>query len=583
MSLIFLAFANDQDRPLIYLSQEDKEVYKSLSRGMNEDYYNLHRDSFTSLQEVARYLIEFRNSLTVFHYSGHAGRDTLLMDGQKVNGESIASLLGQCPNLKLIILNGCSTAGQVAKLLQLPNKPAVIATSAEVNDSAAMHFSVVFWQSFSQQCLTLEEAYTWGKAAANHIPGGPDRGIETLAMSTPDMTVWGLYVPKQNESIRHWTLPNERIVSYETVQPNDLLLKILPEKLAAYDANADRKLKEIQQYVLENRSEFPEDEEKEIRKSILIESFPSPISDQIRQLFSKDRGKKQIFYNKSSVYRLQQLLLVYQNTMELTAFILLAQLFDLLSPDPSDVHISRDQIDSINRFLAKPPGLSRLGVYFPMVSAVLQIFKEHGQSSFIPQLSDFGLDWSDDFRHAFEGLEKRKQRNLSWLADWQIKQECIDVERMLVCILSHLSFLADYTLDYVRNIKVLHNRILSPPEYLHRIIPLSTKNGKDQKFPNLLANESVQLHRKGEQRFLNLAPFIMDQNAYITKATIVKLCYFDHFNEEEQAYCFKHIYSLDEQLLSIKELQPRQLEEIVIKDIWDQFEGFRKCIQKAAS
>ena len=140
MESLFLAFANSQSDPLPTLREEDDKACSLLSRRAGQGHYALHRDSCASLPKVAEQLLNYRDSLVAFLFSGHAGRDKLLMEDQDARAEGIAELLGLCQRLKLVILNGCSTGGQVERLLALPNHPAVIATSAPVPRPACGFF-----------------------------------------------------------------------------------------------------------------------------------------------------------------------------------------------------------------------------------------------------------------------------------------------------------------------------------------------------------------------------------------------------------------------------------------------------------
>ena len=67
--------------------------------------------SHATLGDIGYYLTLFRDRLGLFLYSGHAGRDVLLTEDGASRSGGIAHLLGQCKNLKVVILNGCSTAG----------------------------------------------------------------------------------------------------------------------------------------------------------------------------------------------------------------------------------------------------------------------------------------------------------------------------------------------------------------------------------------------------------------------------------------------------------------------------------------
>lgn len=150
MDVLCLAFANDRANPLPILQDEDNNLNRILAPRQLKQHYILIRDSYASITSVTNTIAQSKDQLRIFLYSGHAGRDKLLLEGQAANAEGIAYLLGQCPNLQLVFLNGCSTKGQVYSLLQ-KGIPVVIATSAPVEDKKANEFSSRFFQALNDQ------------------------------------------------------------------------------------------------------------------------------------------------------------------------------------------------------------------------------------------------------------------------------------------------------------------------------------------------------------------------------------------------------------------------------------------------
>ena len=151
MDVLFLAFANQQQQLLPTLQEEDQTLYKLLSARAKLQHFQLHRDSFVTTETLPSFLTLYRDKISIFLFSGHAGRDRLIFtEGQTAHASGIAAMLGQCPNLKLVFLNGCSTQGQVAMLLE-HQVPVVIATSSPVSDESATFFSIRFFEALQQQ------------------------------------------------------------------------------------------------------------------------------------------------------------------------------------------------------------------------------------------------------------------------------------------------------------------------------------------------------------------------------------------------------------------------------------------------
>jgi len=157
MKVLFLAYANRREQLLHSLQEEEDTVYRYLTPRALKQHYLLHLDPFATLSKIAEYLVLYRDDIMLFNYSGHAGRDQLILEDQAVRAEGIAHLLGQCPNLKLVVLNGCSTQGQVEELLER-GVPVVVATNAPVEDERSARFAIRFYQGLSEH-LSINEAF----------------------------------------------------------------------------------------------------------------------------------------------------------------------------------------------------------------------------------------------------------------------------------------------------------------------------------------------------------------------------------------------------------------------------------------
>lgn len=597
MALIFLSFANDAAHPLPTLTREDEEVYRLLSSRSAKGHFSLHRDSNASLAKVAEYIIRFKDDLTVFLFSGHADRDHLLMDGQTVQGNGIAALLGECPRLKVIVLNGCSTVGQVQELLELPNQPAVIATSAPVNDYTATQFSISFFQALSEQYAPLQEAFNIGLAAAKAAEGQPlaiPTPRQPMSGEAPSAPIWLLDTAPEARDKLEWKLPSLISPSAPSdIQPNQYLLKGLLHSLAAFDSNA-KEVMENKRGTVEVRGRRRLKKGDNERRNVILKCLPLPISEQIEKLVTKRRENNHVFYDSFSYDRLRQLLLTYDTAMELPAFLLLAQLFDLLADEQRAVAMTPEQVEVVAAFLKAPYPERLKKINFPLIRTIIAVLGKNEVPLFVPELADLQGELEADFRNAFHGLEVKKKRlpQMRTLEDGAMRQECIEAEEMLTLVLGKFSFLASYSLVSVRNIDVLRNRLFRTPSFVHRVIHLAKKDsGEPEEIEELLDdfldNESVLLMKKqalsGQASFLNLAPFVIDENAYVEKAEKIKLNFFHHFQESSKAYYYKHTYKPEDPLLEIlgKE-EETEAAEVAFQDVWDQFEDFRKLLQTAA-
>ncbi|HRI61196.1 MAG TPA: CHAT domain-containing protein [Saprospiraceae bacterium] len=205
LPVLFLAFANNSSRPLPGLEAEGEALYRVLSGSVGQLFFYVHREPFATVEKLSHYLLEYRNRVVIFHYGGHAGQQSLLLEDGEAPGAGIAALLAQQQNLKLVFLNGCSTVQQVAGLLKL-GIPAVIATYAPVDDERTKDMSVQFYKALAQG-QTLHEAFSFASAYWQTRTGQPlhfERSIG-FAEAHDEQPVWGLYASKDADL--NWKLP----------------------------------------------------------------------------------------------------------------------------------------------------------------------------------------------------------------------------------------------------------------------------------------------------------------------------------------------------------------------------------------
>ncbi len=206
MDYILIAFANSQENNLMQLENEDDNVYRSLNQGKKKFDYHIYRESMSSIEKISQALSDHQDELSIFLFSGHAGMDHLLINDQMARAEGIAHSLSRCPNLKLVMLNGCSTIGQV-KFLMKHNIPVVIATSAPVDDNKAFMFSSIFFQNLTKG-KTIEESFeiavgfpTIKSALTIH------RSLALVEDQAPETPTWGIFYKEENKALLNYKLP----------------------------------------------------------------------------------------------------------------------------------------------------------------------------------------------------------------------------------------------------------------------------------------------------------------------------------------------------------------------------------------
>jgi len=206
MDYIFIAFANSQENSLAQLENEDDIVYRHLNMGKRKFDYTIFRQSMSSIDKISQALTDYQDEISIFLFSGHAGLKHLLLNDQLARAEGIAHSLSLCPNLKLVMLNGCSTMGHV-KLLLDKGIPMVIATSAPVNDNRAYMFSNIFFQMLSRG-ETIENSFE--KAVGNAMIKSDltiHRSLALVAEEKPETPTWGIFYKEENKDLLNYVLP----------------------------------------------------------------------------------------------------------------------------------------------------------------------------------------------------------------------------------------------------------------------------------------------------------------------------------------------------------------------------------------
>lgn len=166
---LFLAvFANDkQDRSAGYLRDLSSE------RRRVQQVFDAHPDlpvepDFrfgVTYDELLHLLDTYNDRIVALHFGGHADRESLVFEAEggateSIRGAGLATRLGELPNLKLVFLNGCATAGhvEIIRAAASRNAPLIIATERAIRDDVAAAFAGSFYQALAKG-LPLRTAF----------------------------------------------------------------------------------------------------------------------------------------------------------------------------------------------------------------------------------------------------------------------------------------------------------------------------------------------------------------------------------------------------------------------------------------
>ncbi len=537
MDTVFIAFANNDTDKLHSLTKEDQEVNSILSKLKSERKIDFIREQTATTPKIAEALYLYQQQLSVFLYSGHAGRDFLLLEDQAANPEGLAAFFQRCPKLKLVILNGCSTEGQVQILLD-SGVPIVIATSAPVGDMTATQFSIAFFRSFASDTNSIDKAFKDGLAAAKLVSATSieaRRGIVKNRRS--NQAVWGVFFKPENELYLEWCLGKSSKPKEDKFIPSKLLLD------AIWDA--------IYPFV-QGKKEKSTYKDNDIIDEI-ITNLPHPISDYLRKLIASKRiGEKEIFYNELGVDRLKYLIHTYTNCIDILAFTLLAQLWDEKSKGslqelPKALRQQLQKLFDCNFRERKTYSL------LPVITGLRKCFEENEIPFFIKEFAKLSKLFNEkgSFYKACIFIERIRAEiiNKEHIAEEKAYHLCIDIEKQLSIIMRELGFLAKYKMASMKGIDFIKYKHNISPRFRHNFVELryrpSGMNIEKETLEASMNNESVVfIHEKADNdfEFLNLSPFIIDINSFDEKAQLADLGLFLSFEPNLSAFLFRYMY-----------------------------------------
>ena len=566
MKVIFLAFANSASEPLEFLTEEDKEVYDILSDRYAYGDYFLHRESFATPETINKFLDRYKDDLAVFHYAGHAGKDKLLVNDQNIYSNGIAKQLkhsAEKGSLKLVILNGCSTGEQV-KVLKENGIPAIISTSAPINDKSALEFSKRLWQKLAKEEMTTEDAYSEALAAAMTVTSLDfgnvgHRHLFTEENESPgDSPLWRLDCIS-DDAIKIRPIPyGGDIDEPPPSPPNEKLIETLYKSFKEADNHYIVELWEKEEKGLEVT-----DSAKQIA---IVNSIPFPIGVHLQRLICPALSSEDEAYDEYGIKRLEQIAQLFQITTEFLGVIMIAQVWEIFVQNDSVTNLDENLKNKLKEYLELNEKDREVYDYIPLIQMVGEYLEKLQadniiNTSFIDErelLSKLFLT-DVDFRSACNYLSNLRNRVMKNKIDKdRAKIICIEAEKQLCIFIMPLGFIHRYQLTSVQNIDILKFRhiLKNKTEYKHRIIKCMQAIGTDESsyyYMNtfldnwgviLLKCKTSRINLKGRTKrfkvevegYLNLSPFVIDRNSFLDKTDLAYIMFFKGESDKEISY-----------------------------------------------
>jgi len=578
--VVALTFSNDQDNYLEMLKRESSNIFKALRDFDDKDFIKLYREESSTMEEVLDLFIHYLDRLAIFHYGGHANGTHLQLETTSGRAElaysgGLAQLMGLQKELKLVFLNCCATKGQV-ELLFASGVKAVIATSVLIGDTMAVEFAEKFYEALAQQA-TIQKAFeiakaciatAYGLAREINLYRDLNRSGEKAA---PEAELpWGLYINGENPEVLEWKLP--------TVKRYHITPSALPAKGEVNTELIKKLFKEVEKFHENNWAQqcYKNDGELDIRvaKGRIIDSFPMPVGEQLRQIFDPDSA--------ISVERLQQLVVAYNTMVEFLCFILLSQLWDVKYKNPG-ISIPKNNLLELVSFFALNAGNYKTFNYVKLIEAIAGIFKKNQVKCFIEELNTSGKcipDQEGEFYKAHLFMEEMKVElfeNKNKAEPEEINSFCYQAEEHLGTILAKLSFLVKYKLAAIKSIKVIRRK-QKRAKYNHRTVMLDKVTlgtlDEESTFDSFTDNKSVILlkHTGDVKEYLSLSPFVIDENA-LTDIPGSKVFFFSYpdLGDGKSFYHYKLVKNDMERLIVSGEKFP---------EVKDQHEDFKNDVFK---
>ncbi len=554
LPVILLAYANDADSAhLPLLNTESDEIWRALKPLQDKNYLQIYDKRNLTVDALLQDIQSSGDAITVFHFAGHAGIDALGLEGGEAHTKGLAQILGNLKSLKLVFLNGCSTAGQV-KLLQTAGVKCIIATSVPIEDDKAMFFSTNFYRGLAQK-RTIEQSFLFAKAAVEtkykYSPpfsitrGATPLAIDADAANIPSIQqlfgIWKLYLTTENDTeTLNYRLPYFRDFQFskqttnhifDNIAQNQNIINLMLQSMCQYN-------KDIYTQLVETKNGVEQEKDASTYMDVIMQNVPWMIAQQLSLLRQKEQENQD---------RLEHLLSAYIVTARVIYYILIADLWRINRTNGVALPPNFTQENTITRqnLLTFP--------YIERCLALIDYFDAHKIDLFIPELKDFYSVMKGKNSQPFERYLFDLTTKINTIDKVDIATYCQQTERSLAVFMSSVGFLASYRFTMIRGTS-LYNPLYTDLAYdvqLGSLNPINLdgpvyyQDGKKKRKKSYTPQNCIVLLRNDDDlaENLNLTPFIIDLNTFLTNAKKPDI-YMYGFLENNRHYYHANIHSL---------------------------------------
>lgn len=202
--LVYLAIRPDHSKTSPDIWEQDAVISDILTPWSLKTGLAVQRNANASLENLTADIAKYRDSLVIF-YLRKTAEDSLFAENTN-NIQALSRILGRCPLLKLVVLNGGATKGQVNALLEA-GVPCVVAIGVPVTQKTATDFSNYLFQELVENQNTLNQAFNAAyqrvRAQSSDFPIQLDR-ISALQEGADHEPSWGLFF--REKEVLGWKL-----------------------------------------------------------------------------------------------------------------------------------------------------------------------------------------------------------------------------------------------------------------------------------------------------------------------------------------------------------------------------------------
>ena len=178
----FAAFENSKG-DLDFLREEKDEISNTLDLLRERGSTQVEIGLDIGVDSLRKQLLRFSHKITFFHLGSHHDSDYFPVVEGAVPDQALEDILNNCPRLKLVFLNGCST-DEILK--ELKNVPIVIGAKTKIRDKFAKEVASEFYRLLIKDAANLTDPKSIQECFEKAVASGTiDASKETRSGGDP--------------------------------------------------------------------------------------------------------------------------------------------------------------------------------------------------------------------------------------------------------------------------------------------------------------------------------------------------------------------------------------------------------------